>query len=107
MESIIEIITNNIMYNNEYDLVLKNEYINIINRISLIDRQIIQYKRSMDYILLYNMLNEELNFIISKQIYFNKYLNNDIKYIMNDYMNYHIKLLNDLIILSNSDNSNI
>ena len=98
MEPIIEIITYNIMYNNVYDLAFKNEYINIINRISFVDKQIEQYKRSMDYILLYNTINEELKFIVDRQNFFNKNLMKDIKYIMNDFMNSRIKLLNDLVI---------
>ena len=98
MEPIIEIITYNIMYNNIYDRSVKNEYINIINRISFVDKQIEQYKRSMDYVLLYNTLNEELKFIIDRKKYFNKNLQKDVKYIMNDFMNSRIKLLNDFVI---------
>ena len=55
MKPIIEIITSQIMYNNIYNSSVKNEYINIMNRISFSDKQIEQYRRSMDYILLYNL----------------------------------------------------
>jgi len=98
MKPIIEIITSQIMYNNIYNSSVKNEYINIMNRISFSDKQIEQYRRSMDYILLYNLLNEELKFTIDRQQYFNNNLKENIKYIMNDFMNNRIKLLNNFII---------
>jgi len=93
MEPIIEIISYNIMYNNIYDLPIKNEFINIINRISYTDKVILQYRRSMDYILLFNTLNEELKFTIEKKEYFKQKLKEDIKYIMKDFMNSRIKSL--------------
>ncbi len=93
MEPIIEIIGKNIMHNNMYDQKVKNEFINIINRITYIDRSIEQYRRSMDYILLYNTLNEELIYTIDRKKYLVKYLQKDIKYIIKDFMNNRINLL--------------
>lgn len=97
MDPIIEIIGKNIMYNNVYELGVKNEFINIINRINYIDRSIEQYRRSMDYILLYNTLNEELKYTIEKKEFFKKNLKKDIKYIMKDFMNNRIFLLHNQI----------
>jgi hypothetical protein len=52
----------------------------------------------MDFILLYNTLNEELKFVIDRKKYFNKNLGKDVKHIMNDFMNSRIKYLNDIVI---------
>ena len=93
MEPIIEIISKNILYNNVYDLRIKNEFINMINRINYIDRSILQYRRSMEYILLFNTLHEELKYMIDKKKYFTVNLKKDIKYIMKDLINYRINLL--------------
>ena len=81
------------MNNNVYDLPIKNEFINTINRISYIDRNILHYEKSLDYVLLINTLNEELKFTIDRKKYFTKYLKKDIKYKMKDYFNNRILLL--------------
>ena len=86
------------MYNNIYTTSIKKEFTNTINRVCFVDKEIEQYKRSMNYILLYNTLNDELKIMIEKKKYFNKHLQKDVKYIMNDYINNRIKHLNRLII---------
>ena len=86
MEPIIEIVLNNIMYNNLYDQHIKTEFMNTINRITYSEKIINQYKTSMDFILFHNTINEEIKFLSSKKKYFYKNLNKDIKYIVNDYI---------------------
>ena len=98
MESILEIVSQNIMYNNQYDRIIKDEFISTINRISFGDKLIEQLNRSMDYVLLYNTLNEELKFIISKRKYFKQKLHGNVRRILNDYMKYRIDRLNNIII---------
>ncbi len=81
------------MNNNIYDARIKNEFINTINRINYIDKNIIQYENSLDYVLLINTLNEELKFAIDRKKYFSKNLNKDIKYTIKDFFNNRIYLL--------------
>lgn len=88
MEPIIEIVINNIMYNNTYDQHFKTEFMNTINRITYNEKIIQQYKTSMDYVLLYNTLNEEINFMTIRRKYFYKKLNKDVKYVIDDYFKF-------------------
>lgn len=69
MEPIIEIVLNNIMYNNLYDQHIKTEFMNTINRITYSEKIINQYKTSMDFILFHNTINEEIKFLSSKKIF--------------------------------------
>jgi len=98
MESILEIVSQNIMYNNQYDRIVKDEFISTINRITFSDKLIEQLTRSMDYVLLYNKLNEELKFVINKRKYFKKKLHGNVRKVLNDYMKNRINELNNLII---------
>ncbi len=74
------------MYNNSYDRHTKNEFINTINRIILTEKLIEQYKRSFDYVLLFNMLHEEKMYLIDRKNFFYKKFNKDIKDIVSDYI---------------------
>ena len=86
MEPIIEIIIKNVMYNNSYDRHTKNEFINTINRITLTEKLIEQYKRSSDYVLLFNILHEEKMYLSDRKTFFYKKFNKDIKDIVSDYI---------------------
>jgi hypothetical protein len=81
------------MNNNVYDLSIKNEFINMINRINYIDKNILHYENSLDYVLLINTLNEELKFIINRKKYFSINLQKDIRYIMKEFFNNRIIFL--------------
>lgn len=95
MEIEIEFLSKNIMSNNIYDAKMKNEYINMINRIIKNDIIIKQLDRSMDYNILYNTLNEEIKYL-SKQIeFFNKY--SEIRDILTEYIYSVIKSYNKII----------
>lgn len=98
MEPIIEIISRNIISNYEYKPKLKNEYITMINRINNTKINIIQSYRSNNYILLYNILHEEILYLSQQQIYFNKYLKYDIGLILDEYLDDNIKQYNHYII---------
>ena len=74
------------MYNNSYDRHTKNEFINTINRITLTEKLIEQYKRSSDYVLLFNILHEEKMYLSDRKTFFYNKLNKDIKYIVSDYI---------------------
>lgn len=92
MDPIIEIISKNIVYNDKYNRKLKDEYIATINRIHTRSVMIMEHFRSMNYALLYNMLHDEILYLQKQQKYFNKYFDEDIMSVLNDYFNERIKL---------------
>jgi hypothetical protein len=97
MDSIIEIISKNIISNNKYNQKLKTEYVSTINRISTTKTNIMQLYRSMDYVLLYNTLYEEIIYLVKQQKYFNKHLYIDVRNVLDDYINERIELYNHYI----------
>jgi hypothetical protein len=94
MEPIIEIISKNIMANNDYNKRLKDEYISTINRLTTFKTNVSQLYRTMDYALLYNTLYDEILYLSKQKKYFNRYLNLDVKEIFNEYIDYKIELYN-------------
>lgn len=97
MEPIIEITSKNILNNNKYNQFLKNEFISTFNRINSTKINIDQMLSSMEYNLLYNVLHEEILFLIKQQKYFNKHLDNDIGIILSEYFDTKIKMYNHYI----------
>jgi hypothetical protein len=94
MESIIEIISKNIISNNKYNQKLKTEYVATINRISTAKINIMQLYRSMDYVVLYNTLYEEIIYLSKQQKYFKEHFDNSVQTVLDDYINERIKLYN-------------
>jgi hypothetical protein len=97
MEPIIEIMTKNILKNKKYNQFLKNEYITTFNRMISVKINIIQMYRSMDYNLLYNVLYEEILYLIKQQQYFNKHLDEDVRSVLSEYFDAKIKQYNHYI----------
>lgn len=95
MEPILEIISKNIVYNKKYSQKLKDEYITTINRIQNIKTNIMQLYRSMDYQLLYNILYDEILYLIKQQKYFNEHLDTNVKFILDEYLSDRIQLYKD------------
>jgi len=94
MEPVIEIISKNIISNTRYNKKLKDEYVATINRLILVKPRIIQLYRSMDYIMLYNTLYEEIQYLDKQKKYFNQYLEPNIMDALNDYFDNRIKIYN-------------
>ena len=94
MEPIIEIISKNILKNKKYNQFLKNEFITTLNRIETIKINTKQMYRNMDYNLLYNVLYEEIIYLIKQQLYFNNHLDEDIGCILSEYFDARIKMYN-------------
>jgi hypothetical protein len=94
MEPVIEIISKNILSNNRYDKKLKNEFISTINRITLVKQKIIHLYRSMDYVILYNTLYEEIQYLDKQKKYFNQYLEPNLIDILDEYFNNRIEIYN-------------
>jgi hypothetical protein len=99
MEPIIEILAKNIYSNNTYNKKLKNEFITTINRISNVEIHVRQLYRTLNYLLLYNYLYEEIIYTYRQQEYFNAHLNIEIKHIFNDYLNERINIYNNYMNL--------
>ena len=88
----------NLLSNNSYNSLMKNEVITTMNRINHMDNIITQYERTMEHILLYNTLNEEIIYIYNQKNIFNQYFDDDIirvfdKYFENIINRYNEKLL--------------
>ena len=97
MDPIIEIISKNIVYNNKYNRKIKDEYIATINRINTRSIMIMEYYRTMNFSLLYNMLHEEILYLRKQQEYFGKYFDKNIMSVLNEYLNERIKLYSEHI----------
>lgn len=74
----MDTILHNLLSNNSYSALIKNELITTMNRIIHMDNIITQYERTMEHILLYNILNEEIIYIYNRKLLFNKYFNADV-----------------------------
>ena len=94
MEPIIEILSKNIMKNKKYNQYLKNEFISTINRINVIKINVRQLYRSSDFNLLYNVLYEEILYLIKQQQFFNANLYDDVGSILSEYFDARIRLYN-------------
>jgi hypothetical protein len=97
MDPIIEILTKNIMNNNKYNEKLKKEFIFTINRIYAVRPNLEQMYRSMDYILLYSNLNDEILFLVKQQKYFNLYLEDNVNQVLDDFLENIIRSYNHLM----------
>lgn len=98
MELIIEITTKNILNNNEYNQMTKKEFISMINRISFVENQIQQLKRTLDNVILYNVIYDEINYMLLIKKFFKKNLNHNVKIIINNFINSKINYYNQIII---------
>lgn len=85
------------MNNNKYNEKLKKEFILTINRIYAVRPKFEQMYRSMDYIILYSNLNDEILFLVKQQQYFNLYLEDNINQVFDDFIENIIKSYNHLI----------
>jgi hypothetical protein len=94
MEPIIEIISKNILKNKKYNQFLKSEFITTLNRIETIKINIKQLYRNMDYNLLYNVLYEEIIYLIKQQQFFNLNLDEDVGFVLSEYFDARIKMYN-------------
>jgi len=94
MEPIIEILSKNILKNKKYNQYLKSEYITTINRTQTLKTNVQQLYRSMDYNLLYNILYEEILYLLKQQQYFNKHLDEDVASVLSEYFDMRIKMYN-------------
>jgi hypothetical protein len=97
MEPEIEFLSRNFISNNIYSDTVKSDYFILMNRIIMNDTVLKQMRRSMDYNLLFNTLNEEIIYLSKRLEYFNKYIQNDIKELFNEYINYYIQEYNKMI----------
>jgi hypothetical protein len=77
---------------------MKNEVITTMNRIKHMDNIISQYERTMEHILLYNTLNEEIIYIYNRKILFNKYFNVDETRVFDKYFEQIINRYNEKIL---------
>ena len=97
MEPEIEFLSRDFISNNIYSDTVKSDYFILMNRIIMNDTVLKQMRRSMDYNLLFNTLNEEIIYLSKRLEYFNKYIQNDIKELFNEYINYYIQEYNKMI----------
>jgi hypothetical protein len=77
---------------------MKNEVITTMNRIKHMDNIISQYERTMEHILLYNTLNEEIIYIYNRKILFNKYFNVDETRVFDKYFEQIINKYNEKLL---------
>jgi hypothetical protein len=77
---------------------MKNEVITTMNRIKHMDNIIAQYERTMEHILLYNTLNEEIIYIYNRKILFNKYFNVDETRVFDKYFEQIINKYNEKLL---------
>lgn len=94
MEPIIEIISKNIYSNSRYNQKLKDEYVGTLNRITFIEKRIEQLFRTMEYILLFNVLHEEIKYITIQKKFFSKYIDVNIYDVLEDYFDKQIMKYN-------------
>lgn len=99
LDPIIEIVSKNIYNSNKYSVKLKTEYISTINRINTSKIIINQYIRSMDYIMAYNTIHEEILYLNRQLEYFKIYFEPNICNFIDDYLNYIITQYNHQLIL--------
>ena len=88
----------NLLSNNSYSTLMKNEVITTMNRIKHMDNIIAQYERTMEHILLYNTLNEEIIYIYNRKILFNKYFNVDETKVFDKYFEQIINKYNEKLL---------
>lgn len=88
----------NLLSNNSYSTLMKNEVITTMNRIKHMDNIIAQYERTMEHILLYNTLNEEIIYIYNRKILFNKYFNVDETRVFDKYFEQIINKYNEKLL---------
>jgi hypothetical protein len=69
-----------------------------MNRIKHMDNIISQYERTMEHILLYNTLNEEIIYIYNRKILFNKYFNVDETRVFDKYFEQIINKYNEKLL---------
>ena len=97
MKPYIELLSKNIISDNRYSGKIKTEYINTINRITNVEKHVRQSYRSMDLIVLYNYLHDEIIYLTKQQTYFNNILDKEIANILDDYLESNIKIYNHYI----------
>ena len=98
MEPEIELLSKNFINNNIYSDTNKSDFFILMNRIIMNETILLQMKRSMDYNLLFNTLNEEIIYLSKQLDNFNKYIQEDIKKLFNEYINYYINKYNKMIL---------
>ena len=94
----MDLTIHNLLSNNSYSTLMKNEVITTMNRIKHMDNIISQYERTMEHILLYNTLNEEIIYIYNRKILFNKYFNVDETRVFDKYFEQIINRYNEKIL---------
>jgi TRAP-type uncharacterized transport system substrate-binding protein len=94
MEPIIEIVSKNIYSNSRYNQKLKDEYVGTLNRITFTDKRIEQLSRTMEYILLFNVLHEEIKYITTQKKFFSKHIDVNVYDVLEDYFDKQIKKYN-------------
>ena len=88
----------NLLSNNSYNSLMKNEVITTMNRINHMDNIITQYERTMEHILLYNTLNEEIIYIYNQKNIFNQYFDDDITRVFDKYFENIINRYNEKLL---------
>jgi hypothetical protein len=94
----MDLTIHNLLSNNSYSTLMKNEVITTMNRIKHMDNIISQYERTMEHILLYNTLNEEIIYIYNRKILFNKYFNVDETRVFDKYFEQIINKYNEKLL---------
>ena len=94
----MDLTIHNLLSNNSYSILMKNEVITTMNRIKHMDNIISQYERTMEHILLYNTLNEEIIYIYNRKILFNKYFNVDETRVFDKYFEQIINKYNEKLL---------
>lgn len=94
----MDLTIHNLLSNNSYSTLMKNEVITTINRIKHMNNIINQYDRTMEHILLYNTLNEEIKYIYNQKNMFNKYFKDDITRVFDKYFENIINRYNDKLL---------
>jgi hypothetical protein len=84
MEPIVEILTKNILSDNNYTRKVKEDYLLLMHRLVNSKTNIIQLYKSMDYPLLFNVLHEEILFFNERKTYFLNILDKEIGPILSD-----------------------
>ena len=84
MEPIVEILTKNILSDNNYTRKVKGDYLLLMHRLVNSKTNIIQLYKSMDYPLLFNVLHEEILFFNERKKYFLNILDKEIAPILSD-----------------------
>ena len=91
MEEKKSLLTRNILENTRVGKKLKDDYISMINRLEHNKTNMRQLYRSMNYELLYNLLYENILYLLKQKQYFGRILRDELLNEMNILIDNHIK----------------